>query len=159
MVFQFDKLTFPLTPQIKKEGQGLDDIRLHIAATALKKNSFCGEFLSKRDMTYKQIADYCDVVNVKQEVGTLFPKFRFTLIPVIDKEDVQTAGFPENYLIDVFTAHSLYFSTCTTLLFVIDTSTGYDVEAVKNSIRSYVEAKSEKETWMAQLSYLIASYP
>lgn len=160
MALQFDKLSFSINPTVIHDDRDLDSSSLHIVATAEKKGGFCMEYLVKRGLPYKTVAEKCDVVNIKQEVGTLYPMYRFTLIPVQSAVfQLVTGALPDAYLLDIFKAHKLYYPKCNKILFILDKTAGYDLEAVKTSIQAYVESESPANPWMDQLSFLIASYP
>lgn len=123
----------------------LNQPELHIAATALKKFGFCMSYLPKRGMTVTKLAEFCDVVNMKDDVGSLYPSFQFSLFPlnhsgIKETEDEKLM----KYVKEILKSHE-YFKNAKSLLFVFDAASGYDLNNINErleNILNQLEAKS-----------------
>jgi len=112
---------------------GIIDKKVHIVCTAVKKNGFCTQYLSKRGMSSYDIANLCDMVNREQKkgVGTLFPKYSLTLMPIVEQPEEIKISF-QDYFKDVIIAHLKYYTDFDTLLFIFDNAAGYPENQIKN---------------------------
>jgi DNA-binding transcriptional MerR regulator len=127
---------FKVNPFIIKDNM-MDD-NIHIVSTALKKGGFCIHYLSNRGMSTYQIADFCDTVNNKPEVGTLYPKFPFSFLPIIHLDSKNFTDFIHKHIQEVLKAHRLYYKNCTSILFVIDREAGYPIDNIQSILENCV---------------------
>jgi len=121
------------------------DNNIHIASTACKKGGFCIHYLSNRGMSTYQIAAFCDTVNNKHEVGTLYPKFPFSFLPITHLENKNFIDSINSYVFDVLKAHRHYYKNYTSILFVIDREAGYPLDNIhtilENCINEYLNTE------------------
>jgi hypothetical protein len=135
------------------------DMNVHIVSTALKKGGFCLHYLGNRGMSTYQIADFCDSVNHKPEVGTLHPKFSFSFLPV--------KYIPENisastniYMKDIFKAHREYYKKCTSMLFVIDKDSGYPLNDIQSILQNSInENLNGDNSVLSTIDFFYTIYP
>lgn len=128
---------FKVDPTITTDNR-LDDERIHIISTAVKKESFCVAFLGRRGMTLNRISDFCDLVNVKNDVGTLYPKYRFSLIPYFDLSKGNEEELLHKHVKEVLKGHNGYFKNSTILLFVFDRQAGYNLQNIKVNLEQSI---------------------
>lgn len=114
----------------------LDKIDIHIAATAFKKFGFCMSYLPKRGMTVTKVAEFCDVVNMKDDVGSLYPTFQFSLFPVYPSGVNETEDEKlMKYVNEILKSHK-YFKNAKSILFVFDAASGYDLNNIDQRLEN-----------------------
>ena len=132
----------------------LDQLDLHIVATAVKKFGFCVSYLTQRGMNVIRVGEFCDMVNVKDEVGSFYPKHQMSLFPIFPSgEDEPVEVKLKKYAKDILASHA-YFKKAKTILFVFDAASGYDLTTVVSQLESILNQMPEA----AGISYYYTIY-
>lgn len=133
----------------------LDQVDLHIAATAVKKFGFSVSYLTQRGMNVIRVGEFCDMVNVKDEVGSFYPKHQMSLFPIFPSGiDEPVEVKLKKYAADILASHT-YFKKAKTILFVFDATSGYDLTMVVSQLENILSQMPDA----AGISFYYTIYP
>jgi len=121
----------------------LSQQQLHIICPALKKGHYCMRYLTAIGMAIDKVTEFCDIVNVKQDPGCLYPKYSFTIFPAYKE---QTHDQLRKYFKEVIKAQSDYFKQIPEMLFAFDKDSFPDFVMLKSILQEVLDEQKHKLT-------------